>query len=98
MNYEDDPFFGNGGWWQRQGHIFQNPFYYIDYCLSTVCALQYKMKMDLNYKEAWESYLALCRISARKFYVPMLEEAGLKNPFADGCIQELVEHFEKLVL
>ncbi|MEH2943017.1 M3 family oligoendopeptidase [Lachnospiraceae bacterium KK002] len=98
MNYEDDSFFGKGGWWQRQGHIFQMPFYYIDYCLSTVCALQYKMKMDLNYKEAWESYLALCRMSARKFYVPMLEEVGLKNPFADGCIRELTEHFEKIIL
>lgn len=97
MDYEGDPFFGAGGWWQKQSHIFQSPFYYIDYCLSTVCALQYKVKMDEDYQKAWESYLALCRLSARKFYVPMLEEVGLKNPFADGCIKELMEHFKGIL-
>ncbi len=97
LDYESDPFFGKGGRWQMQGHIFQMPFYYIDYCLSTICSLQYKVKMDQDFQKAWDSYLALCRLSAKKFYVPMLDEAGLKNPFAEGCIQEIVEHFEKLL-
>jgi M3 family oligoendopeptidase len=34
INYEDDPFFGKGGTWQRQSHIYSAPFYYIDYCLA----------------------------------------------------------------
>ncbi len=89
IDFEGDPFFGEGGWWQRQGHIFQTPFYYIDYCLSTVCALQYKRMMDADYDKAWQSYLKLCRLSAKKFYVPMLQEAGLESPFADGCIRKL---------
>lgn len=97
LDYESDPFFGKGGRWQMQGHIFQMPFYYIDYCLSTICSLQYKVKMDQDFQKAWDSYLALCRLSAKKFYVPMLDEAGLKNPFEEGCIHEIVEHFEKLL-
>lgn len=97
LDYEDDPFFGEGGWWQRQPHIFQSPFYYIDYCLAAVCAMQYKKKMDEDYKKAWESYLKLCRLSARKFYVPMLQEVGLMSPFEEGCVKGLVEHFEKAV-
>ncbi len=94
LDYEEDPFFGAGGWWQKQSHIFQCPFYYIDYCLASICAMQYKKMMDEDFGKAWESYLALCRLSAKKFYVPMLEEAGLTSPFAEGCIK-IVAHFEK---
>ncbi len=97
LDYEDDPFFGEGGWWQRQAHIFQSPFYYIDYCLATVCAMQYKKMMDADYNEAWKSYLELCRLSAKKFYVPMLEQVGLQSPFEDGCVKNIVEHFEKKI-
>ncbi|MCF0258596.1 MAG: M3 family oligoendopeptidase, partial [Erysipelotrichaceae bacterium] len=34
-----------GGWWLRQNHIFQSPFYYIDYTLAQVCALQFWKRM-----------------------------------------------------
>ncbi|MCI9532170.1 MAG: M3 family oligoendopeptidase [Lachnospiraceae bacterium] len=95
LDFEGDPFFGNGGRWQMQLHIFEVPFYYIDYCLSTICALQYKVKMDEDFQGAWDSYLRLCRLSAKEFYVPMLEKAGLESPFEDGCIQGIVRHFEK---
>lgn len=95
LDYEGDPFFGEGGWWQRQSHIFQSPFYYIDYCLASVCAMQYKKMMDEDFEAAWESYKKLCRLSARKFYVPMLEEAGLKSPFETGCVEAIVRHFEQ---
>ena len=45
MDYEEDPFFGQGGFWQKQPHIFGSPFYYIDYCLASVCAMQFKVMM-----------------------------------------------------
>ncbi len=97
LDYEGDPFFGEGGWWQRQSHIFQSPFYYIDYCLASICAMQYKKMMDEDFTAAWESYKKLCRLSARKFYVPMLQEVGLESPFADGCVEAIVRHFEKKI-
>ncbi len=49
----------------------------------------------LDYKEAWKSYLALCRLSASKFYPEMLRECSLKVPFEDGYFEELVEKLEK---
>lgn len=97
MDFEDDPFFAAGGWWQKQSHIFQRPFYYIDYCLASICAMQYKKMMDEDYGNAWESYLTLCKLSAKKFYVPMLKEAGLMSPFEDGCVKGIVDHFEKMI-
>lgn len=95
LDYEDDPFFGNGGFWQRQMHIYMYPFYYIDYVLASICAMQFKVMMNEDYKKAWDKYMEICRISARDFYVDMLEKAGLNNPFADGCVAELVEKLEK---
>ena len=37
--FGDLPFYGRGAGWQRQLHIFECPFYYIDYCLATAIAL-----------------------------------------------------------
>ena len=95
LDYDNDPFFGQGGFWQRQSHIFMYPFYYIDYVLATVCAMQFKVMMDEDYKKAWDNYLKLCKLSAKDFYVDMLEKVGLNSPFADGCVAELVAKLEK---
>ena len=95
MDYEENPFFGKGGFWQRQPHIFGSPFYYIDYCLASVCAMQFKVMMDEDFGKAWENYYKLCKLSARDFFTNVITEAGLKSPFEDGCIKNLVDKFEK---
>lgn len=95
LDYVDNKRFGEGGYWQRQLHIYNYPFYYIDYCLAQTCALQYKVWMDEDYKAAWNSYLKLCELSASDFYVNMLKEVGLNLPFEDGCMVQMVEKLEK---
>ena len=35
------PFFSEGERWQAQGHIYQMPFYYIDYCLAQTVSLEF---------------------------------------------------------
>lgn len=91
MDYGDDPFYSKGGFWQRQPHIFQSPFYYIDYCLASVCAMQFKVMMDEDFKKAWNNYYKLCKLSAKDFFVNVIQEDGLQNPFEDGCMKPLVE-------
>lgn len=93
---EDVAFFAKGAWWQKQHHIYSMPFYYIDYCIAQVCALQYKIWMQKDYKEAWQSYLKLCKLSAGDFFVAMIRQVGLKNPFEDGFMKDLVEKLEKI--
>ena len=95
LDYTGYPFFEKGGFWQKQLHIYNYPLYYIDYCLAQTCALQYKGKMDEDYKAAWESYLKLCRLSASDFFTNMIEEVGLDNPFKDGCLKKIVERLDK---
>lgn len=94
MDYEDNPFFGKGALWQQQLHIYNAPLYYIDYCLAQTCALQYKIWKEKDFKEAWASYLKLCRLSASDFYTKMIPEVGLECPFEEGCVQHLVDNLE----
>lgn len=97
LDYEDDPYFAKGGFWQKQPHIYTAPFYYIDYVLSQFCALQYKLWMDRDYAEAWESYLKLCHISAGKFYQDMLVAVGLVSPFCEGSVRQMTEKLAPLL-
>ena len=97
QDYGDDEFMGKGGFWQKQQHIYNSPFYYIDYSLAQSCALQYKVKMDEDFDAAWASYLKLCRLSASDFFTNMVKEVGLMSPFEPGCIKNIVEKLEKYV-
>ena len=94
LDYTGNAFLEEGGYWQRQHHIYSMPFYYIDYCIAQSCALQYKTRMDEDYKEAWTSYLKLCRLSASDFFTNMVKEVGLKNPLEDGCLEDVVKKME----
>ena len=89
LDYAGCPFFEAGGYWQRQGHIFGSPFYYIDYCLAQTCALGFKVKMDEDFESAWKQYLDLCRAGGKDFE-EALECAGLPSPFAQGTMEKIV--------
>ena len=97
LDYGDNDYLEQGSYWQRQPHIYDSPLYYIDYCLAQTCALQYKVKMDADFGEAWSSYLKLCRLSASDFYTNMIKEVGLMSPFEEGCVKNIVEKLEKYV-
>lgn len=45
-NYDECDFLERGGWWFQQNHIFLSPFYYIDYTLAQICALQFWKKIE----------------------------------------------------
>lgn len=91
LAFKYSKFFGEGRTWQMQIHVFNWPFYYIDYCLAQTCALQFKIRMDENYKDAWNKYLAFSLESAKGYFPDMLHNVGLKSPFEDGFMQELVD-------
>ena len=98
LDYAGNDYYERGCFWQKQHHIFNYPLYYIDYCIASVDALQYKRWMDKDYKAAWESYLKLCRLSASRFFTELLPEVGLANPFEDGCIRDVIRDLEKTML
>ncbi|WP_315066424.1 M3 family oligoendopeptidase [uncultured Clostridium sp.] len=91
LAYMDDEFYSEGRRWQMQKHIYDYPFYYIDYCIAQTCALQFKGMMDEDYNNAWGKYIEFCRQSAKDYFPNMLNNVGLRSPFEDGFIKELVD-------
>ena len=90
-DYKDNDLLNRGGYWFRQGHIFGNPFYYIDYTLAQVCAFQFWIKVREDKDKAWEDYIRLSNAGGSKPFLELVELAGLKNPFVDGTIKEVIE-------
>ncbi|MCL2819752.1 MAG: M3 family oligoendopeptidase [Oscillospiraceae bacterium] len=91
LDYDGDPFFGNGGHWQRQAHIYERPFYYIDYCLAESCALQYRVWMESNKKAAWTSYIDLLKKAGTMRFTDLIACAGIKSPFEGECIETITK-------
>ncbi len=89
--YGDLPFYARGGGWQRQLHIYTAPFYYIDYVLAQVAALQFFLSARRGFDKTWAQYLALAQKAGTKTYVELVEEAGLKTPFSKGVLKSLSE-------
>lgn len=90
-NYDECDFLERGGWWFQQQHIFASPFYYIDYTLAQICALQFWKKDQDNHKEAWADYLRLCSVGGTKSFTGLVKEANLISPFQDGCIKSIID-------
>ena len=90
-DYEDNDLLNRGGYWFRQGHIFQVPFYYIDYTLAQVCAFQFWIAVRKDRDKAWSDYVRLCKAGGSMPFSELVKYAGLKVPFEDGCIREVME-------
>ncbi|WP_028829135.1 M3 family oligoendopeptidase [Proteocatella sphenisci] len=93
-NYQGCDFLERGGWWLKQGHIFKNPFYYIDYALAQICALQFWKKMEQDRESAWQDYLKICTIGGTKSFVEIVKEAKLISPFEDGCLASIINDID----
>ena len=88
-NYDELSFLGSGGIWQKQSHIFQVPFYYIDYTLAQICAFQFWIKMKKDKKSAWKDYLNLCKAGGSLPFLKLVELANLKSPFDEKVFKEV---------
>ena len=80
-----------GGFWQKQPHIFGSPFYYIDYAVSRVGALEYYGKMQEDLEGAWKDYYALCSQGGSKGYHELLRIGNLSDPFKGGTIYNVLK-------
>lgn len=91
-NYEDDEFMSRGGWWYHKLHIFLYPFYYINYTLTTMGAMEFKKKDLENHETAWADYLELCKVGGSMSYLETLRHAHLSVPFEDGAVAKATSY------
>ena len=87
----DIPVYSEGEGWQRQLHIYQSPFYYIDYCLAQTVALEIWALLQKDRKEAWERYMAYTRQGGSEVFTTLLKNAGLESPFDENCLRTVCE-------
>lgn len=89
-DYDGYDYLENGGVWQRQQHIYNSPFYYIDYTLAQVCAFQFWKRDREDHEDAWKDYIHLCRQGGSKSFTQLVAEANLVSPFEDGCLENVM--------
>lgn len=89
IDYADVPHYNAGGWWQRQLHIYMDPFYYIDYCLAQSVALMFWQAAQKDRANAWTRYLELVKKSGTKTFCELVLEAGFPLPMEEGALASL---------
>lgn len=88
-DYVEMPDLDRGLYWFRQGHIFESPFYYIDYTLAQVCAFQFWYRFIVAKDDtAWQDYLAICQVGGTKTFLEILSLANLRSPFEKGALDD----------
>ena len=91
-DYEDNEILEKGCWWFKQGHIFKDPFYYIDYVLAQICAFQFLKKMNEDRVKGWQDYLNICKVGGKESFLQIVKTGNLISPFEDGCIKSIIEN------
>lgn len=94
-DYEDCDILERGCWWFKQGHIFKDPFYYIDYTLAQICSLQFWKRMREDFDKGWNDYINICKVGGTKSFLEVIEIGNLKSPFEDGCVKSVIGTIKK---
>ena len=96
--YEDDPFLESGGYWYHKLHIYLYPFYYINYTLTTMGAMEFKKKYAEDKNAAWQDYLNLCKVGGSRSYLETLRYANLSVPFEEGAVERACGYAGQILL
>lgn len=90
-DYGDLPHASDGRLWQGQLHVYEVPFYYIDYTLAETCALQFWVRSEENFELAVKDYVALCKRGGSLPFNELATSAGLRSPFEEGALESVVK-------
>lgn len=93
-DYEDNEILERGCLFFKQGHIFKDPFYYIDYVLAQICAFQFLKKMEEDRISGWEDYLRICKVGGTQSFLQIVKTGNLISPFDDKCIEYIIKNLE----
>lgn len=77
--------------WQRQLHLFEVPFYYIEYGIAQLGAIGLWMQFKKDKENALDNYVKALSLGGTKTLPELYEAAGLNFNFAPERIRELME-------
>ncbi|MDR3713423.1 MAG: M3 family oligoendopeptidase [Puia sp.] len=77
--------------WQRQLHLFEVPFYYIEYGIAQLGAIGLWMQFRQDKEKALDNYTAALRLGGTRTLPELYEAAGLKFRFTKEDIKKLMD-------
>ncbi len=81
--------------WQRQLHLFEVPFYYIEYGIAQLGAIGMWMQFRENKQQAMDNYCKALALGGTKTLPELFETAGLKFDFSPEKIKVLMGFVRK---
>jgi M3 family oligoendopeptidase len=85
----DLPFYNEGRRWQAQSHIYERPFYYIDYCLAQTVSLQFWAMAQKDRTKAWDHYMRYTQKGGTLTFTELLTQAGMTLPFEKDALKDV---------
>jgi oligoendopeptidase F len=77
--------------WQKQLHIFEVPFYYIEYGMAQLGAIAVWKNYKENPEKGLQQYLDALKLGYTKTIKEIYETAGIKFDFSAGYVKDLAE-------
>lgn len=81
--------------WHRQLHIFELPFYYIEYGIAQLGALQVWLNSKKNLKRAVSDYWSALQLGGSNPLPELFAKAGIKFDFGPETLQPLIQMLEE---
>lgn len=97
MSYGDIPYLSEGTRWQYQMHIYESPFYYIDYCLAQTVAIGFLCASRKDYASALDSYVTFCKAGGEKSFGDLIADASLADPFSEGSLDKVASDTMEII-
>jgi oligoendopeptidase F len=76
--------------WQRQIHLFQIPFYYIEYGIAQLGALQLWMKAKEDPRKALANYRSALALGGTRTLPELFAAAGIRFDFSERTLGPLI--------
>jgi len=77
--------------WQRQLHLFEVPFYYIEYGIAQLGALGVWKNSMTNFQQAVDAYKAALSLGYTKSIPEIYATAGIRFDFTEAYLKELAD-------
>ena len=77
--------------WQRQLHLFEVPFYYIEYGIAQLGAIGMWMQYQKNPTEALENYMNALSLGGTKTLPELYKTAGIEFNFSPSYVKKLMD-------
>lgn len=84
--------------WQKQLHLYEVPFYYVEYGIAQLGAIAVWKNFKENPKSGLDNYLNALKLGYTKDIKLIYEAAGIKFDFSEGYITKLIDFVKKELL